>query len=249
MIDNIEEIETSERRIPNVTKKRYLTLLGENDIPLTPESCKTDAIFLGPELLGEFENAMLLTNRDKIERFQDIEIDRKTLSAVCSPLLVGDKYGTGNRQTLNRFLKVTHLKPKALIDFHTHPKNFWPQSRQDVATARGFPNIAFIHLVGSDSGISGLLQTESSLKSTFNPLTQVEETDKFLEANDWPYIKPELADSLHYYQGNSASSDQSRLANILARQGLMFFKWNSPHGVIRPGDMSHGINLKRIPTS
>jgi hypothetical protein len=224
----------------------YVHLLDLPRFPDSPEVIVKDKIFLHPDLLGNFGPAMLATKIDKRERSQSISINEKTSSVYVTPIIIGNEYSMGAKASFQKLSRFMHITQKTLIDFHTHPKNFWIQSYQDVASARAFPRVTYMHMVGSDSGIFALLQTNKALSVKNLPTTLFDDLCVFLQKNNWPIIKPELAGSLHYYLGDSSPEELSRLASIVNELGFACYEWSAPNGVIRENDLINGIVLNRV---
>lgn len=225
-------------------EQTYLRILGTGQLPASPETMPNNEIFIPPEYLGDFGEAMDLTTWNGKERFQDISI--KNGLPIKGPLMVGTEYDSGGKGIPTNIARWLHLAPKALIDFHTHPRNYVYFSRPDVIRSKSFPQIAYMFMVGATSRITGLFQTEQARKGSFATY-EARKIEAQLKELNWPKLEPkDFFDVKRFYNDEFRPEETSRLAKIAEKLGFAYFQWESPSGYAWSNELKDGITMKRI---
>lgn len=229
-----------------LSEQVYLNLLGLKDLPDSPEDITASEIFLSDNITSDIGKAIASTRKDNLERSQDIAVNKHNL-ITRSPIRIGNEFDTGNENKLLNLGRTFRIAPKGLVDFHTHPKNVWMHSRSDVARAKAFPNIAFIHAVGVDSGVGFLFQTKKALKGSFLPTTEFDKTIDLLLDNNWPQVPANQAEIIHYWTSRT-DNEAIRMSSILNSLGFAYYEWLAPTGYINQEDFLKGVVVKKVPS-
>ena len=126
---------------------------------------------------------------------------------------------------------------KSLIFYHTHPltaqTSFFPGTH-DVAFMAGMPRHAFIDMVGSELGLTALMQTAKTTKLPFSEYLKMETIEKKLQHSQ------EYADAK--VKGVS-TGDFSDYSKIMSDLGFGFYYWKPES--LQPGDLNSGVTLQR----
>lgn len=210
----------------------YCMLLGVNVLPESRGQLPTQVVI--PRLaLGNLEEAILATSRqDSRERAQSTCWDIDAKYAV-SRLAVGGKYSVRHPWPA----KFNSRNPKTLLEYHTHPSppNYPPHymvefSESDVMNLKmGLPT--YIDLVGSEYGVTALLQTTETLK--------------FRGPNIFGALRTGFHLLRRGYDNSRSQGATQEIAEILEDEGWGYYTWRPARGV-RRNSLEQGLVLDRF---
>jgi hypothetical protein len=206
---------------------------------IAPKETRDDnSVFLPPEVLGSFEEAILGSQADKRERSQWIK-KQKPDKFNYSKVFVGEYKGcngscrsTGKEDAEYRAKQDLCGFRKPYIYFHTHTDGNWLFSPKDIAAILAFPRSAQIFLVGSASGISAISFIKPPSYVLFKEYAYNMALAR-LEQNDYQ--------SACVTAWNSG--DVTDIVQVLKKLGLNYYFWRPKQAKIQKGTLTSGIHL------
>lgn len=230
-----EQAPIIETQKPLTAEQKFTQILGKPHIPEHPSNT-LDELKLPAEMLGRLEQSILQGQKEHKERGQLIFWDLNQQKVEPGQVTVSKKPN-----------EVTHKRPlprlfsKALLEAHTHfhdPKELGQRetipSEDDLISYILYPNRSYMFAVGSEVGISLLVQTQEIAKKSF--LSQYW---------DKPSLRRELQDYIRKNQDLLLSSPLA-VGRFLERYGYSYYLWRPPEGTIKEGDLQKGITFSRI---
>lgn len=217
------EVIVNKEHAPRNSKELYLSLLGVDHLPVTPEDMPR-GIFFPKTSFGDLGKAILQSCQDNIERSQYIAWDAK-VGYKKSPIFAGNTGNTGFKEALYS-LPRRYFGSKPVFTWHTHDANNWQPSVGDLARFKSDPRSAYIALIGSGVGVVALCQTQHA--------------EKIPISSDWEYSK--VLNNLK--KTGFRQMEWRDMVKVINELGFAFYFWApSSGGRVEKGSLNAGMHL------
>lgn len=223
--ENTVSLSEERRKFSGSAKDVYCQLLVVKEFPKSPEEMPKK-VFLPPGVLGDLEEAILMTENDGRERSQSIGWQGKEQGFKPGKLFLGSSWQTSVLAAFDDTRRA-FFGSKALISFHTHPGGALLFSPKDIAMAKVFPRESFIHMVGCSLGVGAIFQTKESSKLPLSSSLAGPKVMRRLEKEGF-------------------MESTAKMVELLKREGLAFYFWHPPGERVKEGDLKKGINFIKV---